>query len=221
MQHLWAYTVVEVWSRLWTSTLVGRRTLQNTFHHFRDMKQRCRSSSSKVQIATDSFDYNADVIAQTFGPTCVHVQGKKRYRKGRVVHTQKKLLIGTEDDLLEAMSRSEDSKTINTSYVERLNLTIRRSIACLQRNTNAICRSERSLTEQLELLRCYYNFVRPHSSLKFGRVIRTPAQQAGLVPKRLTWRKIFTARILGRQDGCFQSRMRARAVGQAHQNCLE
>jgi IS1 family transposase len=178
-------------------------------------------SGSKVLIATDSFHYNAEVIAHTFGPSCVHVQVKKRYRKGRVVHTEKKLVIGTNDDFLEAMSRSEDSKTINTSYVERLNLTIRRSIACLQRKTNAMCRSERSLTEQLELLRCYYNFLRPHSSLKFGRVIRTPAQQAGLVPKRLTWRKIFSARILDGRDESFQSRMRARAVGQEHQNCLE
>ena len=122
-----AYTAVEVWSRLWTSTLVGRRTLGNTFSHFRDMKQRCLDSASKVLIATDSFHYNEEVIAATLGPTCVHVQVKKRYRKGRVVHTAEKLLIGSDDDFLEAMSRSEDSKTINTSYVERLNLTIRRS----------------------------------------------------------------------------------------------
>ena len=38
----------------------------------------------------------------------------------------------------------------------------------------------------LELLRCYYNFVRPHGALKFGREIRTPAMQAGLTTRRLT-----------------------------------
>jgi transposase-like protein len=46
-QPLWAYTAVEVWSRLWTSTLVGRRTLRNTLHHFRDMKHRCRVPALK------------------------------------------------------------------------------------------------------------------------------------------------------------------------------
>ena len=42
-----------------------------------------------------------------------------------------------------------------------------------------------------ELLRCYYNFVRPHGALKFGRETRTPAMQAGLVSRRLTFRDIF------------------------------
>ena len=43
------------------------------------------------------------------------------------------------------------------------------------------------------LLRCYYNFVRPHGALKFGREIRTPAMQAGLTIRRLTFRDIFLA----------------------------
>ena len=34
-------------------------------------------------------------------------------------------------------------------------------------------------------------FVRPHGALKFGREIRTPAMQAGLTIRRLTFRDIF------------------------------
>jgi hypothetical protein len=50
------------------------------------------------------------------------------------------------------------------------------------------------LTEApLELLKCYYNFVRPHMVLKFGREVRTPAMQAGFVGRKLTFRDIFTA----------------------------
>ena len=45
----------------------------------------------------------------------------------------------------------------------------------------------------MELLRCYYNFVRPHGALKFGREIRTPAMQASLTTRRLTFRDIFFA----------------------------
>ena len=41
--------------------------------------------------------------------------------------------------------------------------------------------------------RCYYNFVRPHGALKFGRESRTPAMQAGLTTRRLTFRDIFLA----------------------------
>ena len=54
-------------------------------------------------------------------------------------------------------------------------------------------RSQECLADQLALLRCYYNFVRPHGGLKFRLETRTPAMQAGLVAKRLTFRDIFTA----------------------------
>ena len=40
-------------------------------------------------------------------------------------------------------------------------------------------------------MRCYYNFVRPHAALRFGREIRTPAMRAGLVTRRLTLREVF------------------------------
>ena len=44
------------------------------------------------------------------------------------------------------------------------------------------------------LVRCHYNFVRPHRALPFGRETRTPAMQAGLVSTRLALSDIFTAR---------------------------
>ena len=52
---------------------------------------------------------------------------------------------------------------------------------------------EGRLEDHLELFRCYYNFIRPHRALKFGSEIRTPAIQAGLVSKRLSFRDIFVA----------------------------
>ena len=66
---------------------------------------------------------------------------------------------------------------------------------------SAIARSERLawntvarwLEAHLELLRCYYNFVRPHGALTFGRETRTPAMQAGLATRRLTLRDIFVS----------------------------
>lgn len=39
---------------------------------------------------------------------------------------------------------------------------------------------------------CYYNFIRPHSALKFEDETRTPGMQAGLVKKQLSFREIFT-----------------------------
>ena len=193
---LWAYTAVEVWSRLWVTTLVGRRTLRNTLLHFRELRWRCGAHDRRTLLTTDAFKYNDRVVARVFGPSCIYAQIEKRFRENRVIRADMRLVIGENWMLERALSNSEDSRSVNTSFVERLNLTIRRSLACLQRKTTASCKSEDSMREQLELLRCYYNFIRPHSSLRFGRERRTPAQQAGLMRTRLSWRRIFTARLL-------------------------
>jgi hypothetical protein len=49
--------------------------------------------------------------------------------------------------------------------------------------------------EHLELVRCHYNFVRPHSALRFGRETRAPAMQAGLARRRLTLREVFVCTL--------------------------
>ena len=82
---------------------------------------------------------------------------------------------------------------MNTSFIERLNLTIRQGSAYLSRRTLSHARATDTLEAHLELLRCYYNFVRPHGALKFGRETRTPAMQAGLATRRLTLRDIFVS----------------------------
>ncbi len=78
-------------------------------------------------------------------------------------------------------------------FIERLNLTIRQGSAYLSRRTLSHARATDTLESHLELLRCYYNFVRPHGALKFGRETRTPAMQAGLATRRLTLRDIFVS----------------------------
>jgi len=66
----------------------------------------------------------------------------------------------------------------------------------LSRRTLYHARWKERLEDHLELLRCYYNFVRPHKALKFGAEVRTPAMQAGLTTRQLTLRKIFPSAML-------------------------
>ena len=80
---------------------------------------------------------------------------------------------------------------MNTSFIERLNLTTRQGSAYLARRALSHARLNDKLEQHLELLRCYYNFVRPHRALKFGSETRTPAMQAGLATRRVTLREIF------------------------------
>src|SRR6476660_8863483 len=98
--------------------------------------------------------------------------------------------------LKQALRDSEDLVKLNTSFVERLNLTIRQGSSYLGRRTLCYARWKEHLELHLELLRCHYNFVRPHRALKFGREVRTPALQAGLTERALTLREIFSGRLL-------------------------
>ncbi len=66
----------------------------------------------------------------------------------------------------------------------------------MNRRSPCHARKKRTLGDHLELLRCYYNFCRPHGSLKFGDVVRTPAMQAGLATKKLNLRAVFMARCV-------------------------
>jgi hypothetical protein len=103
-------------------------------------------------------------------------------------------VLGDRWRLEQALHDSEDSVKLNTSFVERLNLTIRQGSAYLGRRTICHARWKERLEDHLELLRCHYNFVRLHRALKFGRQVRTPAMQAGLTRRRLTLREIFSSR---------------------------
>ena len=110
-----------------------------------------------------------------------------------MVQVQRKPRTGAAWRWEQTWKNSEDSRQLNTSYIERLNLTIRQGSAYLCRRSLCHARRKQRLEDHLEILRCYYNFLRPHRALKFGREVRTPAMQAGLTKKRLTFRDIFTS----------------------------
>ncbi len=124
---------------------------------------------------------------------CLYAQVIKKRRKNHVIKVERRLIIGTKPKIEQLLFESEDSSTINTSFIERLNLTIRQSCAYLGRRTACHSRSKDLLDKNLALQMCYYNFVRTHSALKFGDETRTPAMQASLVKKPLSFREIFTA----------------------------
>jgi len=48
------------------------------------------------------------------------------------------------------------------------------------------------------VVQCYDNIIRPHLALKFGRVCKTPAMQAGLAVRPLSFRDIFGAVVSSR-----------------------
>src|SRR5262249_27033970 len=193
-QSIWVFAVIDVWSRLWPSTIIGKRSYRNTLELFRDLSRRMSLETIPL-ITTDGFGFYERVVGRVFGPACVYGQVIKTRRNDRVVRVERRAVIGAEG-LKQALQNSEDSVKLNTSFVERLNLTIRQGSAYLGRRTICQARWKERLEDHLELLRCHYNFVRRHLALKFGREIKTPAQQAGLISRALTLREIFSSRLL-------------------------
>ena len=156
-QPTWIFAAIEVWSRLWTSTVVGRRSYHNALALFRDTAE--RANYEDILITTDGFEFYERVIGQVFGPACIYGQVIKTRRNNRIVKVERRLVIGTETRLEERLQRSEDSSTLNTSFIERLNLTIRQGSAYLCRRTICHARWRERLEGHLELLRCYYKRV--------------------------------------------------------------
>jgi IS1 family transposase len=193
-QPIWVFAVIDVWSRLWPSTIVGGRSYRNTLVLFRDVSKRMNPGQIPL-ITTDGFEFYKKVIGRVFGPACLYGQVIKTRRNDRIVKVERRMVIGSAWGLQQPLRDSEDSSKLNTSFIERLNLTIRQGSAYLFRRTICQARWKEYLADHLELLRCYYNFVRPHRALKFGREVRTPAMQAGLTTKRLTFREIFSSAL--------------------------
>ena len=194
-QPIWVFAAIDVWSRLWPSTVVGRRSYRNALSLFQDVAKRVDLARFPL-IATDGFEFYEKVVRRVFGPACLYGQVIKMRRNDRVVRVERRTRIGVAWRWEQALSDSEDSEKLNTSFIERLNLTIRQGSAYLCRRTLCYPRRRKRLEAHLELLRCYYNFVRLHRALKFGREVRTPAMQAGLTTRRLTFRDVFSIRSL-------------------------
>jgi hypothetical protein len=213
-KQTWVYAGIEVWSRLWPATLVGPRAWRNTKSFILYIADSSTWTGFPL-ITSNGMKFYGNAIQLSFGVGCVHAQVIKKIKQTRVVKVGMKLVIGSEWRLEDALEASEDSTKLNTAFIERLNLTIRQGSAYLNRRSPCHARKKRTLEDHLELLRFHYNFCSPHSSLKFGSAVRTPAMQAGLVSRKLTFRGLFVAQEV---PVCF---VLVRSVRSAYHRSLE
>ena len=160
---LWLFATIEVCSRLWAGSVLGRRSHRNTKAAINDVILRGRLVGCPL-IATDGFEYYVGVMVRLLGSACVYGQVLKTRRNNRVVRVERRVKIGTASRLNAALLASEDSETLNTSFIERLNLTIRQGSAYLRRRSPCHARGADQLRGHVELLRCYYNLKRPQFS---------------------------------------------------------
>jgi hypothetical protein len=99
----------------------------------------------------------------------------KTRRNDRIIKVERRTLIGDAWRFEETLRDSEDSLKLNTSFVERLNLTIRQGSAFLSRRTICQARWNECLEDHLELLRCHYQLCQA----SYGVEVRTRDEDAG------------------------------------------
>src|SRR5262247_144745 len=97
-------------------------------------------------------------------PQLLYAQVIKTTRRRRLVDVTHRVVFGT----LEAVNQVlvPLGWQINTSFVERVNLSLRQHVAAIGRRVNTLCKGEAGLRQQLALYHGYYNFCLPHASLR-------------------------------------------------------
>jgi IS1 family transposase len=94
--------------------------------------------------------------------------GPRRYSPAAITGIDKRANCG-----------SPDFDRICTSHVERANLTLRMQVRRMTRLTNGFSKKARNHRTMLGLFFGWYNFVRPHQTLK-----ATPAERHGIAAER-------------------------------------
>jgi hypothetical protein len=100
----------------------------------------------------------------------IYGQVKKSYKRRKLVRVTHVMRLGTVADLKATLQGLGYSGRLNTSFIERVNLTVRHGIAALARRTWATAQQSPHLLAHLEWWRAYYHFVRPHESLRVALV---------------------------------------------------
>ncbi len=175
---VWTWTAIEADSKLIISWFVGSRDAEAARAFMHDLESRL---ANRVQLTTDGYHVYLNAVEEAFGGGIDYAQlvkiyglspeGEKRYSPAICLGTDRSTICGR-----------PDPAHVNTSYVERANLTMRMSMRRFTRLTNAFSNKFANYCHMIALYSFWCNFVRIHKTLRV-----TPAMQAGLTTRLWTF----------------------------------
>jgi len=130
-------------------------------------------------------------------PELLYAQVLKQRERGKVVAVTTQVVFGDTDAITARLEALSTSTTVNTSFVERKNLTLRQHNRRLTRKTNGFSKELTALEKQLWLSLAYYHLVLPHESLR--QRLSTPEPTRGNGSER-RWRPTTPAMAAGMTD---------------------
>ena len=101
-------------------------------------------------------------------------EGERRYTPPVCISAERRIIRG-----------NPDPEYINTSYVERANLTMRMHMRRFTRLTNAFSKKFENHCHMVALYALWYNFIRIHKTLRV-----TPAMEAGVTDRLFTYEEL-------------------------------
>jgi IS1 family transposase len=209
----WVWTAMDPRSKLLVVVDVGTRTLamaQRVVHQL----TRVLAPGCVPLFLTDGFQEYGTAILAHFGhwiqperrqdkgprpkprwmplPELLYAQVVKSYRRRHIVGVKHRVVFGTQLAIEQVLAVC--GWTINTSFVERLNLDIRQRVAAIGRRVNTLCQGEEGLLDQLVLFQTYHNFVLSHASLRQPLRVSEPTNGRGSAK---VWRPCTPAMAAG------------------------
>jgi transposase-like protein/IS1 family transposase len=200
----WVWTAMAPTSKLLVVVDVGTRTLAMAQRVVHQLVQVLAPGCVPLFV-TDGFKEYRTAILTHFGhwihrerrqdkgplpkprwmplPALLYAQVVKSYRRRRLVGVKHRVVFGTRLAIEQVLARC--GWTINTAFVERLNLDIRQCVASVGRRANTLCQGEEGLLDRLVLFQTYHNFVLPHASLRHPLVAPSHARRTvAVAPSR-------------------------------------
>tara|TARA_R110000868_G_scaffold223900_4_gene475772 strand:+ start:1300 stop:1752 length:453 start_codon:yes stop_codon:yes gene_type:complete len=130
--------------------------------------------SSRIQLTSDGLKAYIHAVEDAFGTDVDYAQLHKIYGPAAATpgRYSPSVCLGTKSARVVG---KPDPKHVNTSFVERQNLTMRMSMRRFTRLTNAFSKKIENHAHAVAIHFMWYNFGRIHKSLRV-----TPAMEAGV-----------------------------------------
>jgi IS1 family transposase len=203
----WIWASLDPESKLIINFFVGQRSLDDCRAFIHDLLSRIRT---KPLFTSDELPHYETALVENFShleeqpktgkrgrppkpkrvidPELKYATVHKVRENGKVVKVERNIVFGNPDSIVAIIASSNVSKKINTSFIERANLTLRNYNKKLARKTLCFAKRKSALEAQTNIAVTYYNFSRPHRTLtRRGpngiRVKTTPGMAADLIER--------------------------------------
>jgi IS1 family transposase len=168
---VWLWVAIDADTKLVPCWTLGGRDAGVAKDFIDDLASRLRN---RVQLTTDGHKPYIEAIESAFGCAVDYSILQKIYGSAQVeTRYSPATCIGVD---VRHISGNPDPKHVNTSFVERQNLSVRMSIRRYTRLTNAFSRKLENHAAAVALYYFSYNLIKIHGSLRC-----TPAMAAGVV----------------------------------------